>query len=651
MSIDVEAARAAGSLTILDAQETLAKLMVGPMPDPDLFRRVVGGVIEWTTTQGRREAKTRAYGEMVDLLWQGGNRQAALRLEEMWNELQSVYPFDLLCAYSMASFYRVPDAGALCEICDTHSHVLGGAGPGAGSAAPTGAGPRNPGDQISALLAEIAHRKEVEQALRDCVRDLRRSEANERARAERSIELQEAHKRLADQLGDTVHMNELFTGVLAHDLRTPLAAIITGARLIEKRGSAAAIDERTEKSLSRVIASSERMARMIEQLLDFTRLRTGGGIALEPGSADLLSLVEQVVGEMEGAYPNSSVEVVHRGDMGGTWDGDRLSQVFSNLIANALQHGVPGAGIRVLVDGSAADSVRVEVHNMGAIPPHVVPRLFDPLKGGQRRRDHSQGLGLGLFITKRIAVAHGGDVEVSSSEAAGTTFTLSLPRYADRAGARMDRSGTAETRTDPWMSAKPLAAAESKERLAHLVESLFDVSRIATCRFVLEIEELDLVESVTRVVDGLRPAAEGARCELSIDAQGSVVGAWDRLRLEQAVTNLVSSALKYGAGRPVRISVRQDAGEVTLEVSAHGPGIPEAALGRIPGRSAQSSMSARDCEGVGLGLYLTQAVVNAHGGSVAAENPEGGGTRFRIRLPLQAVVAPSDPTRPPETVN
>jgi signal transduction histidine kinase len=164
------------------------------------------------------------------------------------------------------------------------------------------------------------------------------------------------------------------------------------------------------------------MSRMIEQLLDFTRLRVGGGIAIEPKTADLTALVRQVVDELDDAHPDCTVEVTQAGDTNGVWDSDRLSQVFSNLVANAFQHGVPAAGVRVFVDGSAPDTVQVQVHNMGAIPAALVPQVFDPLTGGQRRRDRSRGLGLGLFITERIAAAHSGRVEVSSSEADGTTF-------------------------------------------------------------------------------------------------------------------------------------------------------------------------------------------------------------------------------------
>ena len=435
MNVDVEEARAAGRLTILDAAETLAKLMVDGAPSPDLFRRVVGSVIDASGTRGNRRVNVRAYGEMVDILWQQGNHAAALALEEMWTDLAEVFPFDLLCAYAMAPFCDAPGTGGLSAVCDAHSDV---------SITPVSADESQAPDaasalarQTRALAAEIAHRKQVEQTLRSSVRELRQAEARERARAE-------ANTRLADELRETVRINELFMGVLAHDLRAPLAAIMTAAQLMKMREAAAtATDGRNAKALGRLISSGHRMSRMIEQLLDFTRLRVGGGIDVDPKRTDIATLVRQVVDELEATYPDCPVRVTSEGKTTGTWDADRLSQVLSNLVANACQHGDPAAGIRVAIDGDAPGGVRVRVHNMGTIPAALIPQVFEPLTGGQRRRDRSRGLGLGLFISKRIVVAHGGGIEVSSSDAEGTTFTVSLPRFADDAAAQVDLTAPA----------------------------------------------------------------------------------------------------------------------------------------------------------------------------------------------------------------
>ncbi|HVY38998.1 MAG TPA: GAF domain-containing sensor histidine kinase [Polyangia bacterium] len=226
------------------------------------------------------------------------------------------------------------------------------------------------------------------------------------------------------ELRQTVHFNETFTAILGHDLRNPLAAIVTSARLAMDRDSS----EKLHKPLARILSSGNRMSRMIDQLLDFTRVRLGGGIAVDPVDVDLAAVVRQVMDELDEANPEWSLRLACHGDTSGRWDPDRLSQVFSNLVANAVRHGRPEHGVGVTLDGRGERAVRVTVHNMGAIPADRLPKLFEPLAGGGRAPDNSQGLGLGLFITRELVCAHGGSIEVCSDDEAGTTFTVTLPR-------------------------------------------------------------------------------------------------------------------------------------------------------------------------------------------------------------------------------
>ena len=169
------------------------------------------------------------------------------------------------------------------------------------------------------------------------------------------------------------------------------------------------------------------MARMIDQLLDFTRVRVGDGIPLAPKAVDLVPLVRQVIDELDDARPEVPLQLHSTGDTRGSWDADRLSQVFSNLVANAAQHGVPEHGCTVHIDGTEPDRLRVDVHNHGTIAADVLPHIFEPMTG-QRARDRSRGLGLGLFITQQILEAHGGTIQVRSNAESGTTFTLVLLR-------------------------------------------------------------------------------------------------------------------------------------------------------------------------------------------------------------------------------
>lgn len=235
------------------------------------------------------------------------------------------------------------------------------------------------------------------------------------------------------ELEDTIRYNELFAGVLAHDLRNPLGAMMTAAQIMLMRQDGEG--DRHIKPVGRIMASGQRMTRMIDQLLDFTRARVGGGIEVRPRAANLGELCGQAIGELELANPDWKIERGVLGDLDGEWDPDRLLQIISNLIGNAGQHGDQDAGILVLLDGRTPAQVTLRVHNKGAIPPALVAGLFDPFRATRHRRDQSRGLGLGLFIVKELIRAHGGTVDVSSTEAAGTTFTIVLPRHAPAARA------------------------------------------------------------------------------------------------------------------------------------------------------------------------------------------------------------------------
>ncbi len=232
-------------------------------------------------------------------------------------------------------------------------------------------------------------------------------------------------ERLVEELERTVHFNEMFAGILGHDLRNPLGAIVAAANLLLLHSE----DSKSFAWIRRILGSSERMARMVDQLLDFTRVRIGGGLALSRQPCDLRELARQTVEEVELANPTWRFVFESSGDLQGHWHGDRLVQVFSNLISNAVQHGSPDRPLVMRLDGTQPHGpVQVEIHNHGTIPDELLPVLFDPFRSTNHKRDGSRGLGLGLFITEQIVRAHGGEIAVSSSKAGGTTFRLRLPR-------------------------------------------------------------------------------------------------------------------------------------------------------------------------------------------------------------------------------
>ena len=223
---------------------------------------------------------------------------------------------------------------------------------------------------------------------------------------------------------ETLRLNEMLTAVLSHDLRSPLNAVLTSAVLIQRRST----EQPVKDTATRILSSGKRMSRMIEDMLDMARARLAGGIPLKREAADLGALVDRALGEIQAAYPERRIEVSKAGDLNGNWDGERLAQVVSNLLGNALQHGEADDGVNVVVDGTHAESVVITVENGGTIPPELLPQLFDPFRGAQRQTGRTEGLGLGLYIVQQIVVAHGGSVEVRSGENNRTSFSVGIPR-------------------------------------------------------------------------------------------------------------------------------------------------------------------------------------------------------------------------------
>ena len=415
-NVDVDREIAAGNLTLLDAGATLSLFMRNGMPDRTLFRGAIGSVIEAGRRSGER---VRAYGEMVDLLWRGGNSQAALQLEQLWNELAQTHTFSLLCAYVMGNFYRASHQGDIERVCDAHTHVA------PAESYRAGADSDDRRRQIAvlqqrarALENEIDERRQLETALREALAERQRAEA---ALLDTQLQMSQQN----EQLAHAIRLSEMFVGVLGHDLRNPLSAILTGARLLELRAES----DKIAVPARRIVSSAERMARMIDQLLDVTRIRQGQGLPLRRAPVDLAKICALALDELErpGANGPTSVEVL--GDASGSWDGDRLMQLLSNLVGNALAHGAQGMPVVVRIDGTGP-MVRLEVCNAGAVPADVLPFLFQPMQGGGggERLQRGLGLGLGLFISREIVVAHGGTIDVTSSEADGTRVTVTLPR-------------------------------------------------------------------------------------------------------------------------------------------------------------------------------------------------------------------------------
>lgn len=243
---------------------------------------------------------------------------------------------------------------------------------------------------------------------------------------------------LMEKLRATAAFGEQLVGIVSHDLRSPVHAIALGAASLERTPD---LPEPARRTNDRVLRAAGNMGRMIEQLLDFTRTRLGSGIpvALRPMRLD--EVCRDVIDQFRMAYSDRRFELASHGDTSGVWDPERLRQIVSNLVDNALVHGAAGA-IEVSVVGGD-DVVALEVHNAGGpIPSECLEVLFEPFRqAGPSRR----GLGLGLFVAAEIARAHGGTIGVHTSEEGGTTFRVRLPRQpGEVTGAAEPRSVAAE---------------------------------------------------------------------------------------------------------------------------------------------------------------------------------------------------------------
>jgi signal transduction histidine kinase len=233
----------------------------------------------------------------------------------------------------------------------------------------------------------------------------------------------ELAKELQDRT-ETLRLNEMFSALFAHDLRNPLSAILASAQVLKRRSS----DQQSAEAAARILSSGNRMSRLIEDMLDLARARLAGGILVKLEPADFGTLVERVVREHQAAAPERIVETHFAGDFSGQWDAERIAQVASNLIGNALKHGDPAASVQVRLDGSDADAVLLSVANQGIIPAELIEHLFDPFRGGQRPAGRSEGLGLGLYIVFQIVKAHRGQVEVKTGQDNRTVFLVRVPR-------------------------------------------------------------------------------------------------------------------------------------------------------------------------------------------------------------------------------
>jgi two-component system, sensor histidine kinase and response regulator len=247
------------------------------------------------------------------------------------------------------------------------------------------------------------------------------------------VELQRQRR----ELEETLRLNEELLAVVSHDLRNPLNLVTVAVAVL-----AESADPSVVATARKIERSTRRMATILNDLLDLSRARLGGGIPIGTSDCELDTIAATVVDELR-PTAEGTITVKTAGNLHGDWDVGRLQQVLSNLLANALCHGKPSGVVTLTLDGSRSETVQISVHNEGTIPRGVRAKMFEPFAGtatlkrrakreasagGATANGSHDGLGLGLYIASEIVRAHGGDIEVHSSDAEGTRFDIRLPR-------------------------------------------------------------------------------------------------------------------------------------------------------------------------------------------------------------------------------
>lgn len=379
----------------LDARDTLDRILINDWPSERLFDNVIGTLINEHTQQSR--VPVRAFGEMVGLLCDEGKYAAALRLEALWNELLQREPLTLLCGYPMHLFSDHDKTDQFHAICGAHSHVL--------EEADTDAASRSQQrlvaqlrQQAAALQQEVARREAVERTLTGKI----------------------------EELADADRRKDQLLAVLGHELRNPLAPIVSSLELLKLRGEDPDIRLQVCDNMERQLTIAKRL---IDDLIDVSRIKrnklplNGARVALLPiierAINNVLPLLERKQQRLRKILPDEECFVYA--------DAERLTQALGNILQNAVKY-TPSDGRIVLQLRHIDNALELSIRDNGiGLNEEQKTAIFDSfMQGASELRE---GLGLGLTIAKNIVELHHGSIAVHSSGiGAGSEFIVRLPR-------------------------------------------------------------------------------------------------------------------------------------------------------------------------------------------------------------------------------
>ncbi len=597
--LDIAAARASGQYVALDAGETLSTLMVDGSPEPGRFASIFGDIVE-RAAAGRRHV--RMFGEMVALLWADRQYDAAIRLEELWNQLHQRHAFALYCAYPIDGFGGEALAEPLGAVCAEHAHVI---------PAESYTTLADSDDRLRAIIrlqqkarsleAEIAERKAAEAAMHA---------------AKEKLEIQvEDLRRLHDmsvRLTSTLDIDS----VLREVLRAALAVQGTSLGLLS-------LCDPEWDGLNLKVSSGfdQAFLEVVE------RVPSGGGacgtcyqqrrrVVVEDVDADPIFAPYRDAARAAGVRACHSTPLITRG---GTIVGvlsvhfhrqhrpsereTRLMDLYAQMAADRIESARLDRQVQQELEEREQSFVREQAARAEA-------------ERANRMKDQ--------FLT---VAAHELRTPLTTLMGQAQLFQ----RRAEREGHLPER----DRRALRIMN-------EQVARLNKLVLALLDVSRIEMGQLTVECAPLDLCALVRRVVSEIVPAAHDREIELVCpDAPALVDG--DELRLEQVLQNLIQNALKYSRPpQPVLVTLTLDPAQVRLAVQDRGIGIPRDALPKL----FQRFYRAKNAEeqhfgGLGIGLHVVKEIVTLHGGTVEVASDEGAGSTFTVRLPRSIAILQS----------
>jgi signal transduction histidine kinase len=390
-----------GQLILLDAQETLSRFMVDGSPDQGLFFEELGQTVELA---GKcPSGRVRAFGEMVALLWQDGNREAAIELEALWNQLAKTHAFSLFCAYPMHAFSQEEDAILFRHICDAHSHVCPAETHAASADHEMHRDIAQLRQKAQALETEVARRRQLEQALE-----------------QKLTELAEMDRR-----------KDEFLAMLGHELRNPLAPITTSLCLMRLQSDDLAAIARAREVIERQVAL---LTRLVDDLLDVSRM-AHGKIELKRETTQLATIVERALepnlplldrlGHRLNIELPPSPTLLHG-------DPARLGQALANVLDNAARYTATGGEIRLTGNLEAGELVLTVRDNGSGLDPALREQMFDLFTQGSNPLVQARGgLGVGLSLTRTIVNLHGGSITaLSDGPGRGSQFVIRLPLMA-----------------------------------------------------------------------------------------------------------------------------------------------------------------------------------------------------------------------------